>query len=111
MVELYNPDHQVTIEFHQLLQNKLYLSSLQSCNSKKELDFYIKPKDNLIALHDKFIRYGTKRATSFIIIDIDGVDATLDEYAKEIKYKLNGYEPNWITKTDVTIQHPTKLGI
>ena len=100
MVELYNPDHQVIIEFHQLLQNKLYLSSLQSCNSKKELDFYIKPKSNLVALHDKFIKYGTKRATSFIIIDIDGVDATLDEYIKEIKYKLNGYEPSWITKTD-----------
>jgi hypothetical protein len=100
VVEIYNPDHQIIIEFHQLLQNKLYLSSLQSCNSKKELDFYIKPKNNLIALHDKFIKYGTKRATSFIIIDIDGVDATLEEYEKEIKYKLNGYEPSWITKTD-----------
>ena len=53
-----------------------------------------------MALHDKFIKFGTKRATSFIIIDIDGVDATLDEYIKEIKYKLNGYEPSWITKTD-----------
>ena len=100
MVEINNPDHQIIIEFHQLLQNKLYLSSLQSCNSKKELDFYIKPKDNLVALHDKFIKYGTKRATSFIIIDIDGVNATLDEYTKEISYKLNGYEPSWITKTD-----------
>ncbi len=100
MVEIHNPDHQIIIEFHQLLQDKLYLSSLQSCNSKKELDFYIKPKNNLIALHDKFIKYGTKKATSFIIIDVDGVNTTLDEYTKEIKYKLNGYEPSWITKTD-----------
>ena len=100
MVETYNNDHQIIIEFHQLLQNKLYLSSLQSCNTKKELDFYIKPKDKLMALHDNFIKYGTKRATSFIIIDVDGVDATLDEYTKQINYKLNGYEPSWITKTD-----------
>jgi len=100
VVEIYNPDHQIIIEFHQLLYKKLFLENIQSCNSKKELDFYIKPKDKLEALHDKFIKYGTKSATSFIIIDVDGVDATLDEYIKEIKYKLNGYEPNWITRTD-----------
>jgi len=93
-------DQQITIEFHQLLQDKLYLSNLQSCNSKDELDYYIKPKDTLIALHDKFLRYGTKKATSFLIIDVDNINIPLEKYYKEVKYKLGGTEPNWICKTD-----------
>jgi hypothetical protein len=93
-------DQQITIEFHQLLQDKLYLSNLQSCNSKDELDYYIKPKDTLIALHDNFLRYGTKKATSFLIIDVDNINKPLEKYYKEVKYKLGGTEPNWICKTD-----------
>ena len=99
MIALTN-DQQITIEFHQLLQDKLYLSNLQSCNSKDELDYYIKPKDTLIALHDKFLRYGTKKATSFLIIDVDNINIPLEKYYKEVKYKLGGTEPNWICKTD-----------
>ena len=99
MIALTN-DQQITIEFHQLLQDKLYLSNLQSCNSKDELDYYIKPKDTLIALHDKFLRYGTKKATSFLIIDVDNINKPLEKYYKEVKYKLGGTEPNWICKTD-----------
>jgi len=93
-------DQQITIEFHQLLQDKLYLSNLQSCNSKDELDYYIKPKNTLIALHDKFLRYGTKKATSFLIIDVDNINMSLEKYYKEVKYKLGGTKPNWICKTD-----------
>jgi len=87
------------IEFHQILQDKLFLKNIQSCNSKDELDYYIKPKDTLVALHDKFIRYGTKKATSFLIIDIDNISTPIEQYEKEIKYKLDGIKPNWITRT------------
>ena len=94
------PEQQIIIEFHQLLQDKLYLNNIQSCNSKNELNYYIKPKDKLLALHDHFIRYGTKRATSFLIIDIDNVKTPFKEYKKEVIYKLGGVKPNWICKTN-----------
>lgn len=92
-------NNEIIIEFHKLLQDKLYLENIQSCNTKDELNYYIKPKNKLEALHDKFIRYGNNIATSFIIIDIDNVNQTLNSYEKEISYKLNGYEPSWISKT------------
>ena len=101
MIALTN-QQQIIIDFHQLLENKLFLSNLQSCNTKDELNYYIKPKNTLIALHDKFIRFGTKKATSFLIIDIDKVKEfkSIEEYYEEVVSKLNGIEPNWVTQTD-----------
>jgi len=94
-------NHDTIIEFHQLLQDKLFLENIQSCNTKDQLNYYIKPKDKLEALHDRFIKYGTNRATSFIIIDVDDRKRkTLENYEKEVLYKLDGYDPNWISKTD-----------
>ena len=94
-------NNETIIEFHQLLQDKLFLKNIQSCNTKEELNYYIKPKEKLIALHDRFIKYGTNKATSFIIIDIDNRKRkTLQAYEKEVHYKLNNYEPSWISKTD-----------
>lgn len=90
--------NQDLIDLHKILHEKLYLENIQSCNTKEELQYYIKPKDKNIALHDKFIRYGNKTATSFIIIDIDNVKTEIEKYYKEIIYKL-GIEPNWITRT------------
>lgn len=99
MVAQFNQD--TILEFHQLLQDKLFLENIQSCNTKDALNYYIKPKDKLVALHDKFIKYGTNRATSFIIIDVDDRKRkTLQAYEQEILYKLDGYEPSWISKTD-----------
>ena len=95
-----SPNQNTTILFHQILQDKLFLKNLQSCNTKDELNYYVKPKDKLIALHDKFIKYGTKRATNFLIIDIDHNKQTLEDYSKEIKYKLGGTQASWICKTD-----------
>ncbi len=93
-------EHTQIIEFHQLLQNKLFLENIQSCKTKEELNYYVKPKDRLEALHDNFIKYGTKNATSFIIIDVDNVNSSLEEYTKEVHYKLQEIKPNWISKTD-----------
>lgn len=86
------------IKFHKLLSKKLFLENIQSCKTKEQLEFYIKPKDKNEALHDNFIRYGTKYATSFLIIDIDNVNTPIHEYKKEVQKKLN-IQPNWITKT------------
>jgi len=95
----FHQEQNTLIEFHQILQDKLFLKNIQSCNFKDELQYYIKPKDTLVALHDKFIRYGTKRATSFLIIDIDNINISIEQYEKEINYKLDGIEPSWITRT------------
>jgi len=95
-----NPQIEIIIKFHKLLQDKLYISNLQSCNSKDELEYYIKPKETLIALHDNFLRYGIKKATSFLIIDIDNVNIPLEKYYKKIQHELNGIEPNWVCKTN-----------
>ena len=86
------------IKLHKLLYDKLYLENIQSTNSKEDLEFYIKPKDKYQALHDNFIKYGSKTATNFLIIDIDNIKTNILEYEKEVIYKL-GIKPNWITKT------------
>ena len=56
-----------------------------------------------MALHDNFIKYGTKAATSFVIIDIDKVKKKylrdINLYKEHIYHKLN-MKPNWITKTN-----------
>jgi len=96
----FSEEQQLLVKFHQLIQKKLFLKNLQSCNRKEELQYYIKPKDKLEALHDKFIRFGTKKATSFIIIDVDNVNKKLNDFAKEVNYKLKDLKPNWILKTD-----------
>ena len=87
-------------DFHKLLEKKLYTEKIQSCNSKKELNYFIKPKDVMIGLHDKFLRYGNKSATPFIIIDIDNVKTDFDTYVDRVNKILNGYTPNWILKSD-----------
>ena len=87
------------IEFHTVLKKKLFLENIQSCNTKDELQHYIKHKDVNEALHDKFIKYGTKTATNFIIIDVDNNKSTLQAYTEHIKYVLEDIVPNWITKT------------
>lgn len=86
------------IKLHKLIHKKLFLENIQSCKTKDQLEFYIKPKDKNEALHDNFIRYGTKYATSFLIIDIDHIDTPINQYKKEVQEKL-GIEPNWITRT------------
>ena len=86
------------IKLHSLLYSKLYLEHIQSTNSKADLEFYIKPKDKYEALHDNFIKYGTKTATNFLIIDIDYINTPIKKYEKEVFYKL-GIKPNWITRT------------
>ena len=88
------------LEFRSILLNALYLNNLQSCNSKKELEYYIKPKENIFALADKFIRYGTKTATRFIIIDVDNNSQTLEKFSEYVKCKLDPLNPSWISKTD-----------
>jgi hypothetical protein len=88
------------IDFRSILLNALYLNNLQSCNSKEELKYYIKPKENIFSLADKFIRYGTKTATRFIIIDIDNNSQTLEKFSEYVKCKLDPLNPNWISKTD-----------
>lgn len=95
-----NQDHNTLLEFHQILQDKLFLEKIQSCNTKDELNYYIKPKDKFEALHDRFIKYGTKQATSFLIIDIDNISKPLNEFTKEVLYKLEDIKPNWISRTD-----------
>ncbi len=94
-----NPTNEQLIEFHTLLKKKLFLQHLQSCNTKDELKYFIKHKDIDEALHDKFIKYGTKTATNFIIIDIDKNNSTLQSYKKQVNYILKDITPNWITKT------------
>jgi len=94
-----NQDYNTSlIKLHKLLYDKLFLDKIQSCNSKEDLHFYNKPKDKYEALHDNFIKYGTKKATSFIIIDIDYIKTPIKQYREEVIYKL-GLEPNWITRT------------
>ena len=82
------------------LQNKLFSKKIQSCNTKSQLNYYIKPKNKLEALHDNFLKYGNKSATSFLIIDIDKDNSSLEEYILKTKKILNNIKPNWITKTD-----------
>ena len=96
----YNKETKKLFDFHKLLAKKLYTEKIQSCNSKKELNYFIKPKDVMIGLHDKFLRYGNKSATPFIIIDIDNVKIDFDAYVDRVNKILNGYTPNWILKSD-----------
>ncbi len=86
------------IKLHKLLHKKLFLENIQSCQTKEQLEFYVKPKDKNEALHDNFIRYGTKHATSFLIIDIDNIHTPINQYKQEVQSKL-GLTPNWITRT------------
>jgi len=86
------------INLHKLLHKKLFLENIQSCQTKEQLEFYVKPKDKNEALHDNFIRYGTKHATSFLIIDIDNIHTPINQYKQEVQSKL-GLTPNWITRT------------
>ena len=88
------------IFLHKKLQNKLFSKKIQSCNTKSQLNYYIKPKNKLEALHDNFLKYGNKSATSFLIIDIDKDNSSLEEYILKTKKILNNIKPNWITKTD-----------
>ena len=86
------------IKLHKLLYKKLFLENIQSCKTKDQLEYYVKPKDKNEALHDNFIKYGTKYSTSFLIIDIDYVDTPIRQYEKEVEEKLS-LKPNWITRT------------
>lgn len=86
------------INLHKILLKKLFVKNLKSANNKKELEFFIKPKPIYEALHDNFLRFGTKEATSFLIIDIDNVKMGLEEYEQVIYKKLN-IKPTWITRT------------
>ena len=96
----YDKETKKLFDFHKLLAKKLYTEKIQSCNSKKELNYFIKPKDVMIGLHDKFLRYGNKSATPFIIIDIDNVKIDFNTYVDRVNKILNGYTPNWILKSD-----------
>ena len=87
------------IELHSLLYRKLFLDNIKSANTKEQLKFYIKPKDKYQALHDNFIWFGSNKATSFIIIDIDYINTPIKQYKEEVINKL-GIEPNWITRTN-----------
>jgi hypothetical protein len=94
-----SPENQELLNFNYLLEEKIYLSQIKSSNSKEELEQYIPLKDTFIALHDKFLRYGTRRATSFLIIDVDNNNTPFETYYKDIVLKL-GIAPNWLLKTN-----------
>lgn len=94
---------QESYKLKQLIKDALFLENIQSSKTKKELERYIKPIPTDIALyHDNFIRFGTNKATSFVIIDIDKVSREhfndIELYSKFVKSKLH-LTPNWITKT------------
>lgn len=95
----YQTSNEDLIELHRILLDKLYLDNIQACNSKKELHFYINSISKYEALHKKFIKYGSKTATNFLIIDIDHINTPINDYKEEVIYKL-GITPNWITRTD-----------
>lgn len=103
MVELSARRHEqeLLINFSELMKKKLFIDSIQAADSKEELCYYVTPIDKDIALHKKFIKYGTKKATNFIIIDIDNERCSLDQYKKRIDYifKDECY-PSWILKSD-----------
>jgi hypothetical protein len=97
--EKLSPENQELLNFSYLLEEKIYLHQIKSSNSKEELEEFIPQKDTFVALHDKFLRYGTRRATSFLIIDVDNNNTPFETYYKEIVLKL-GLAPNWLLKTD-----------
>ena len=86
------------INLHKILLKKLFVKNLKSANNKKDLEQFIKPKPIYEALHDNFLRFGTKEATSFLIIDIDNIKMGLEEYEQVVYKKLN-IKPTWITRT------------
>jgi len=90
--------NQELLALHALLLDNLYLDNLQATNHKEDLQFYVKPIDRYEALHKNFLKYGTKVATNFLIIDVDHVKTPIEQYKNEVYDKL-GIAPNWILKT------------
>ena len=89
------------INFHELLIKKLYLNNIQAVKKKYQLERFVPLKDTLVAVHeDNFIRFGTKKATNFIIIDIDYCEVNLECYCKEINTTLSNYGFSWLLKTN-----------
>jgi len=90
------------LNLHALLKKKLFLENIQACYHKKELEYYVRPTEVNEALHKNFIRFGTKKATSFLIIDIDEVSQEhyqdIELYSSYVKLLLN-LTPNWISRT------------
>lgn len=97
---IYRHEPELLIKFSELMKKKLFIPNVQSAQIKKQLTKFVHYKEVDYALHENFIRFGTKKATSFIIIDIDHVRCTLKEFQNRVKSVLGNISPNWILKTD-----------
>lgn len=93
------PSHKDIIKLHELLKIAAYTSTLRSASTKADIEHSRVPKPTERALHDDFIYYGNRKATSFIIIDIDHIKAPLSVMETRVKEAL-GFRPTWILKTD-----------
>ena len=87
-----------TKSLKEILYKKIFFTNIKSTNSKEELTLFVKPKEKSLALLENFLWYGSKIATSFLIIDIDHVETPIKEYEIEVFDKL-GIKPTWITRT------------
>jgi len=92
--------NELLVDFHAQMLEKLYLKNIRSCNFKYQIEKSRKPKENIVALHDKFIFYGSKIATSFVIIDVDYETMGLESYTNKVIALLDGVVPSWILRTD-----------
>jgi hypothetical protein len=89
-----------------MFKRSFYYKKIKASPNKEALRYGCKiPKDIDIALHDdKFLWYGTKLSTKFLVIDVDkstdkGAYGSLESYYTTVQYKLQGITPSWITKT------------
>ena len=60
-------------------------------------------KETYVALNNKFIRYGTKKAVQVVMFDHDNIAMSLEDYAKWLESKL-AIKPTFITQTDKGFQ-------
>lgn len=90
--------NQLLLETHSLLQKALFSKNIKATSLKEKLKYFVKPIPLLEALHQNFIWYGNKSATSLCIIDIDYETMPLEEYTNKVKNILN-IDPSWILKT------------
>lgn len=88
-------------DFKELLKEKLFLKNIQATFSKESLSKFVNPINIEEAIETaKFIRYGTAKATNFIIIDIDNVKGDIYTYKDIVNKALDGYQASWILKSE-----------
>jgi hypothetical protein len=87
-------NNQSLVTLHSWLMDALP-PTIHGANEKTSKSSF-KPTDE--ALHDKFIRYGTKKSVNVIIFDHDYIKLSLKAYAEWLEEKIN-IKPTFITKT------------